>query len=236
VDRAGPDLARFCAGWAQRGRSLEDLVGFVPDCLCKGKVMPRDELTSRVAPGPLLDALRAIHPQPGRLAVVASKRSDFRSSGECTYHEHHVLVPQIDVPDTRGCLGQLSAARRELLERRIDEVRPRLAPNLAKMLFDQGTADELHLVTYMLEQGGGGLHVQRNQHVFSTDRKLLDAAAYEVQPGKLLCIVHRDWVWQADAVAWIDVRRILPSIAGDPCSEQLRLYDVFAGPPVTASG
>lgn len=227
VDRAAPELARLCAGWAHRGRAVEDLVGLVHPCWYRPKVMPRDELSSRLGAGTMLEALRAIRSQPGRLAVVETWcRLGHERSHE--YREHHIVVPQLDAADTRGRLGELSADRRDLLRRRIEELHPRLRTQLAKHLFDDHTPDALYLEADFLERGGT-LHLCRRCYAPPDQKLLLDAAEYEAHPGKVLCIVRPEWNWQPVAAAWIDLEQLDLSLGADPCREWRRLYEVIAG-------
>jgi hypothetical protein len=227
VDRAAPELAWLCAGWVHRGRAIEDLVGLVRGCWCQPKVMPRDELSSRLGAGRMLEALRAIRTAPGRLAVVETSSGEGREKGH-EYREHHIVVPQVDAADTRGRLGGLSAERRDLLRRRIEEFQPRLRTTLAKELFDCHTPDALYLEADLLERGGIP-SLRRRCYALPDEKQLLDAAEYEARPGKLLCIVRPDWDWQPDAAAWIDLEQLGLSLEADPCDEQLRLYEVLMG-------
>lgn len=157
---------------------------------------------------------------------MASKIAGRGTAEERAYHDHHILVPQLEVRDKRVSLGSLSAERRELLDRRVEEFRQKMVRFLAKDLFDYSGPDALYLKTYMLERGDG-LHLQRRCYAVEEDRPLLDAADFEVQPGKMLCIIKKDWVWQDDAIAWIDLARLGLSLDGEPCLELSRLYDVF---------
>lgn len=225
VDRSAPDLARLCAGWAHRGRAVEDLVGLVHDCWCHPTVMPRDELSSRLDAGTMLDAMRAIRTQPGRLAVVEISFGEGREE-EHEYREHHILVPQVDAADTRGRLGELSAERGDLLRRRIEELHPRLRTQLAKDLFDYHTPDALYLEADYLERGGA-LYLSRRRDALPDDKELLDAAEYETHPGKMLCIVRQEWNWQPVSAAWIDLDQLGLFLEADPCFEWQRMHDVI---------
>jgi hypothetical protein len=223
VDRDTPHLARLCAGWARHGLPLEDLVGLVRGCSCRPAVMPRAELPSRLAPGELLDALGAIRAVPGRLAVVETSSDRTEAAREC--REHHILVPPVDVPETGARLEPLSADRRALLDRRLDE-KPGLGRILAKSLFDDHTPDALYVEATLLELGGC-FQVQRRRYAGPKVKQLLDAADYEARPAKLLCLVGPDWVWQQDGVAWVEIERFGLHLEADPCWDELRLFDAF---------
>ncbi len=233
VDRAAPRLAYLCAGWAHRGRALEDLVALVPGCRCSPAVMPRSEVASRLDPGPTRDALLGIRRVAGRLAVVQITSG---SAGEGRWHkhfEHHISVPPVDAPDTRGCLEVLSDGRRALLHRGIKES-PQRATNariLAKQLFDHGTPDALYVRVSFLEVGGQFAAYPRSYHS-DAERRVFDAASYEARPGKLLCLVPGASLWKDVAAGWVDVEEFGPSFAGHPCDERLhvRLLDEFVAP------
>jgi hypothetical protein len=227
VDRAAPELARLCAGWAQRGRSLADLVGVVRrNCGCNPTVMPRVEIAARVAPGRLLDALRAIRIEPDRLAVVEVS-SDPRGPGDPEFREHQIRVPSVDADDTRGLLEPLSAKRRELLDRRMGDRRRPLSWPFIRDLLDHHTPDALYLEAKLLHLGGA-LQVCHREFASPEERRLLDAASYEVHPGKLACLVYPDWTWERESAAWIDLEQLGLRPNEDPChpTTQFRLHDV----------
>jgi hypothetical protein len=228
VDRDAPELASLCAGWAQRGRSLADLVGIVRGGGHHPTVIPRVEIVARVAAGRLLDALRAVRIVPGRLAIVEVS-SDPWDRRDPEYREHHIRVPPVDVLDTRGLLEPLSTQRRELLERRMAPRSALLSWLFAKAMIDHFTPDALYLEADLLYLGGA-LDLRPRKGDYPREKHLLlDAARYEVHPGKLACLVCPDWVWEREAVAWIDLEQLglLPN--EDPCrpTTQLRLHEVF---------
>lgn len=199
VDHAAFRLAQLCAGWAHRGRSLQDLVGLVPDCRCVTRVLPRAELAARLDPGPRLDALRAIGARPGRLAVVEVALDWGRREPE--YRDHHIHVPQVEVPDTRGLLEPLPADRRAQLGRNMAE-KPYLTIACIKHLLDHRGVDAIYMRAELVEQGAiPQLYPRRYASAEQTE--LLDAAEYDAHPGKIVCLVHPDKVWQQQAVAWV---------------------------------
>jgi len=225
VDKAAPDLARLCAGWALRGRSVEDLVGLVSHCGCRPKVFPRCALSSRFGPGETLDALREIRTQRGRLAVVETW-ADPRTEERPRYAGHHIVLPGVAVPDSDGHLEPLSTELRDLLDRCLEPVRPGLRGVLVKDLLDHHTRDALYLSADYLESGGA-IHLHRRDDALSEDRVLLDAAEYETMPGKLLCIVLPQRVWQKNAAAWLDLEQLGLRLERDSCFETTYLYDEF---------
>ncbi len=228
VDRAAPELARLCAGWALRGHSLPDLVGIVRSCKCNPVVIPRVDVAARVAPGPLLDATRAIRAESDRLAVV-EVCSDLWDRQETEYREHRIRVPGVDVDDTRGLLEPLSPERRELLDRRMDECPRPLSWSFIRDLIDHHTPDALYLDAKLLALGSA-LQLYKRHYASPEDRRLLDAAAYEAHPGKLPCLVHPDRIWQRMSVAWIDLEQLGLLPDEDPCSwaTRSRLHEVYS--------
>jgi hypothetical protein len=190
-------------------------------------VIPRVEIVARVAAGRLLDALRAICIVPGRLAIVEVS-SDPRDRREPEYREHHIRVPPVDVLDTRGLLEPLSMQRRELLDRRMAPRSALLSWLFAKAIIDHRTPDVLYLEADLLYLGGA-FQLRPRKDCPKAKQLLLDAARYEVHPGKLACLVCPDWVWEREAVAWVDLEQLglLPN--EDPCRPrtQLRLHEVF---------
>ena len=216
VDEAAPELSRLCAGWALRGHSLPDLLGIVRSCECNPVVIPRVDLAARLAPGPLLDAMRAIPAQPDRLAAV-EVRFDRWERRDPEYHEHHIRVPEVDVDDTRGLLERLSPERRELLERRMDEAPRPLSWSFVRDLFDHHTPDALFLDARLLELGSS-IQLCKRKYASLEERRFLDAAAYEVRPGKMPCLVHPDRIWQRMSVAWIDLEELGLLPDEEPCS------------------
>jgi hypothetical protein len=224
VDRAAPELARLCAGWALRNRSVEELVGYVTPCGCRPKVLPRDALASRLAPGPGLDALRAIPVRRGRLAVVEVLPEDGDDPRDP--REHHIVLPSVVVDPPEGLLEPLSAERRDLLDRCLESRLPVLRPILAKKLFDHHTPDALYVSASHLELGGG-FNTVRRDWVHAGDAPLLDAADYEVMPGNLLFIVRPDWIGQKEAAAWIGLEQLGLRLARDSCFEREYMFDQF---------
>ncbi|HEY8087059.1 MAG TPA: hypothetical protein VIF09_04420, partial [Polyangiaceae bacterium] len=174
VDRAAPDLARLCAGWALRNWPVEELVGHLSHCRCRPKVFPRSALSSRFAPGETLDALRRIRTQRGRLAVVETGPDD-SIDGRRPPREHHIVLPNVAVPDTAGLLEPLSAERRALVDRCIEQQWPRLRRTLVKDLFDDGSPDALYMGADFLERGGS-IGLRRRSVALPDDPPLLDAA------------------------------------------------------------
>jgi hypothetical protein len=226
VDRGAPELARLCAGWAQRGRSLAELVGIVRQCGCKPTVIPRVDIAALVAPGRLLDALRSIRTELDRLAVVAVS-SDPRGKENPEYREHWIRVPRVDAEDTRGLLEPLSVKRRELLARRMVECPRALSWPFIRDLLDHHTPDALYLEAKLLHLGGV-LQVCKRVYATPEQLRLLDAASYEVHPGKVACLVYPDWNWERVAAAWIDLDQLGLQANEDPCqwSTVSRLHGV----------
>jgi hypothetical protein len=208
VDEELRELAWLCAGWAHRGRVVEELVGLVTGCACHPKVIPRDELSARLDPGPLLDALASTRARRDRLAVVAARAGGFF----CTFH---VTVPEVPAPDTRGVLGPISEKRQGLLERGIEEWKPRMREYFDKNIQDARTIDGIHVHVFGLELGGIGSVYKNSKHV--PGGRLLDASRFEVQPNKVLFLVERDYEWDHDAAVWIDPRRLGLGGRGVPC-------------------
>jgi hypothetical protein len=223
VDRAAPELARLCAGWALRNQPVEELVGHVSDCRCWPKVFPRSALSSRFAPGETLDALRRIRSQRGRLAVVETD-PDGSIDGRRPPREHHIVLPNVAVPDTAGLLEPLPAERRELLDRCIEQHLEWLRRILVKQLCDYETPDALYMNAFVLDRGGLFTIYPRGAAP-PDDPPFIDAADYEAVPGKLLCIV-RDW--QTKAAAWIDLDQLDLGLMKDPCRERLYLMNELA--------
>jgi hypothetical protein len=180
----------------------------------------------------MLDALRAIRTEPGRLAVVEVGSAEFPGD-VLGYREHHILIPQIDAADTRGRLEPLSAERRALLDRRIEEYqhRRRVPGWLAKLLFDHHTPDALYLDVDMLELGGA-FQLRNRSAALPKHKWLLDAADCEAHPGRLLCIVHPDWIGQNEAATWIDLEQLGLFLEADPCRENERLLAMLTQQPV----
>src|ERR1700722_7946911 len=222
VDHAAPELARLCAGWALRNQPVEELVGYLSPCSCAPKVFPRSALSSRFPPGETLDALRRIRMQRGRLAVVATA-SDHSDYGPLSPSEHHIVLPNVAAPDTAGLLEPLSAEHRTLLDRCIEQHLPRQRSFLVKKLFDHSTPDALYMSADFLEHGGT-LHIHRRDLAMPDDPPLLDAADYEAVPGKVLCIVRPQRVWQKSATARTDPdQRFGPRLERDLCHERVYL-------------
>ncbi len=229
VDRDAPAMARLCAGWAQRGRSVAELVGVVrQNCGCNPTVMPRVEIAARLAPGRLLEALRTLRTEPDRLAVVEVS-SDHWGPGDPEYLEHWIRVPGVDVEDTRGLLEPLSSKRRDLLDLRMGDRRRPLSWPFIRDLFDHHTPDALYLEAKLLHLGGA-LQICHRRDASEEDRRLLEAASYEAHPGKLTCLVYPDWTWEREAAAWIDLEKLGLQPGEDPCrpTTRIRLGDVHS--------
>ena len=112
--------------------------------------------------------------------------------------------------------------RRNELLRRLEELKPKLIDWLAKDSFDHHALDALYLETFMLDYGrklgeGGTIGVHRKKDAPSRTQPLLDSAQFEVVPNKLLCLVPKEFTWEADAIVWLEPEQVgLPANAR-PC-------------------
>jgi hypothetical protein len=210
VDERTRELDEQCAGWLQRGYVVDDLVGIVCDdfITCGAKVLPRSDVSRRLAGNMAAPTLERAPPRTGRLTVAVC------FEGHCV--ARHIRLPGVAVvPDLRGLLVPLPAERRAILDELllVSHYGRVIRKEMSFYPFEETIV--LWSPAYGLRRVGNRVRVVKPRFPGDSWEKLptreqVEAARLDVWPGRVLFMIapHVDLDevdWSAE---WIDPRRL----------------------------